>query len=242
MAKEGKNVKSMSIRSLLFVGLLALGASACRPAYPKCKSDGHCQDKGEVCVEGICKQCSTDAQCKEGFSCKANACVALPQCSGDGDCAAGLKCRAGACAPECSGDVDCALGQKCSANRCTSADDSGNGSAGKGANCALQIIQFGFNEFDLSDEARTALDNNAECLRGSSGGATIEGHADERGTEEYNLVLSEKRANAAKRYLVGLGLTDVNLGTVGFGEERPVAEGHDESSWSTNRRAEFKKR
>jgi peptidoglycan-associated lipoprotein len=233
----------MSIRSLLFVGLLALGATACRPAYPKCKNDGHCQDKGEVCVEGVCKQCSTDAQCKEGFVCKANACVALPQCSGDGDCAAGLKCRGGACAPECTADVDCALGQKCTANRCVASDDSGESGSAKGAaGCAsLETIRFEFNEFALSDEARTALDHNAECLRGASG-ATIEGHADERGTEEYNLVLSEKRANAAKRYLVGLGVGDANLGTVGYGEERPVDEGHDEASWSKNRRAEFKKR
>jgi peptidoglycan-associated lipoprotein len=232
----------MSIRSFVLVGLLAFGAAACRPAYPKCKNDGHCQDKGEVCIEGICKQCSTDAQCKEGFACKANACVALPQCSGDGDCATGLKCRGGACAPECTADVDCALGQKCTANRCVSADSSGGDGSGKtGGSCALEVISFEFNEFALSDAARSALDHNAECLKAASG-ATIEGHADERGTEEYNLVLSEKRANAAKRYLVGLGVSDASLGTVGYGEERPVDDGHEESAWSKNRRAEFKKR
>jgi peptidoglycan-associated lipoprotein len=234
-------VKAMSIRSLLLVGLVALGAAACRPTYPKCKTDGHCQDKGEVCVEGVCKQCSTDAQCKEGFVCKANACVALPQCAGDSDCAAGLKCREGACAPECTADVDCALGQKCTANRCV-AVESGGGDAGKaGESCSLEVVSFEFNEFALSDAARSALDHNVECLKGASG-ATIEGHADERGTEEYNLVLSEKRANAAKRYLVGLGVSESSVGTVGFGEERPADEGHDEASWAKNRRAEFKKR
>ena len=235
-------MKSMSIQSFLLLGLLAVGVSACRPSYPKCKTDGHCQDKGEVCVEGLCKQCSTDAQCKEGFVCKANACVALPQCGSDGDCAAGQKCRAGACGPECTADVDCALGQKCTSNRCVAVDESGDNAGGKNAaNCALEQVRFEFNEFALSDDARTALDHNAECLRGSTG-ATIEGHADERGTEEYNLVLSDKRANAAKRYLVGLGLSDQSLGTVGYGEEKPLDDGHADAAWAKNRRAEFKKR
>ena len=66
---------------------------------------------------------------------------------------------------------------------------------------------------------------------------TIEGHADERGTRDYNLALGERRANAAKIYLVGLGVGAERITTVSYGKERPVALGSDESSWARNRRA-----
>ena len=68
---------------------------------------------------------------------------------------------------------------------------------------------------------------------------TIEGHTDERGSAEYNLALGERRANAAKRYLVDLGVSSSQLSTVSFGEDRPAVQGHDESAWRYNRRAEF---
>jgi peptidoglycan-associated lipoprotein len=67
----------------------------------------------------------------------------------------------------------------------------------------------------------------------------IEGHCDERGSREYNLALGERRALAVRAYLVGLGIDATRLQTKSYGEEQPVAMGHDESSWSRNRRAEF---
>jgi peptidoglycan-associated lipoprotein len=67
--------------------------------------------------------------------------------------------------------------------------------------------------------------------------ATIEGHCDERGTREYNLALGERRANAAKNYLVSLGVSADRLTTISYGKERPVALGSDEASWAKNRRA-----
>ena len=67
--------------------------------------------------------------------------------------------------------------------------------------------------------------------------ATVEGHADERGTRDYNLALGERRANAAKNYLVSLGVAADRISTVSYGKERPVALGSDEASWAQNRRA-----
>ncbi|MGZ3266268.1 MAG: OmpA family protein, partial [Croceibacterium sp.] len=67
--------------------------------------------------------------------------------------------------------------------------------------------------------------------------ATIEGHCDERGTREYNIALGDRRANAAKNYLVSLGVPAARLTTVSYGKERPVALGSDEASWAKNRRA-----
>jgi peptidoglycan-associated lipoprotein len=68
---------------------------------------------------------------------------------------------------------------------------------------------------------------------------TIEGHCDERGTKAYNLALGEKRANAAKEYLVALGVSGSRIATVSYGKERPFDPGHDEAAWAKNRRAHF---
>jgi peptidoglycan-associated lipoprotein len=68
---------------------------------------------------------------------------------------------------------------------------------------------------------------------------TIEGHCDERGTDEYNIALGERRANSAKRYLVNLGVDSSRLETVSYGEEKPVDSGHNEAAWKKNRRAHF---
>jgi len=84
------------------------------------------------------------------------------------------------------------------------------------------------------------LDANAKLLRDNAGaGITIEGHCDERGTAEYNLALGEKRALAAKTYLVSLGVPADRVRTVSYGKEFPFDPGHDEGAWSKNRRAHF---
>jgi peptidoglycan-associated lipoprotein len=78
--------------------------------------------------------------------------------------------------------------------------------------------------------------------RAKSGGGTvtIEGHCDERGSEEYNLALGDRRASGVKQYLVDLGVPASRLRTVSFGEAKPAVVGHDESAWRYNRRSEFK--
>ena len=104
----------------------------------------------------------------------------------------------------------------------------------------FQTVYFDFDRFDIRDDARPALRGNADAVNGADGGAvTIEGHCDERGSAEYNLALGERRANAVKRYLVDLGVPSSKLRTVSFGEDRPAVQGHDESAWRYNRRADF---
>lgn len=105
----------------------------------------------------------------------------------------------------------------------------------------LNRIYFGFDQFTLSDEARATLANNADYLKANPGlNIRIEGHTDERGSDEYNLALGERRANAAKSYLVSLGIAPNRLNIISFGEEMPLTVGSDESAWAQNRRAEFK--
>jgi peptidoglycan-associated lipoprotein len=101
-------------------------------------------------------------------------------------------------------------------------------------------IHFGLDQFELSPEARTSLASKAEIMRGSPNVTLrIAGHADERGSDEYNLALSKRRAAEARRFLMQQGVDSTRLETVGFGEEQPLDAGATEPAWAMNRRAEF---
>jgi peptidoglycan-associated lipoprotein len=102
----------------------------------------------------------------------------------------------------------------------------------------LAPIFFGFDSHALDDAAREMLDRNARALRATpSLRITIEGHCDERGTVEYNLALGERRAHAARDYLVAAGVDPSRIHTVSYGKERPFDTGRHEAAWAQNRRA-----
>jgi peptidoglycan-associated lipoprotein len=104
----------------------------------------------------------------------------------------------------------------------------------------LKPAFFDYDKADIRPDARDVLAANATWLkRYSAVQFTIEGHADERGTAQYNLALGDRRANAAKDYLTSLGVDASRIKTVSYGKERPFAAGHDEDSWQKNRRAHF---
>jgi peptidoglycan-associated lipoprotein len=108
------------------------------------------------------------------------------------------------------------------------------------ADAPLKPVYFAYDSDELSDAAKTALSANAEVLRTySTWVVTIEGHSDERGTAEYNLALGDRRALAARTYLVSLGIGAQRLRTVSYGKEFPFDPGHDEAAWEKNRRAHF---
>ena len=99
-------------------------------------------------------------------------------------------------------------------------------------------VFFDTDEFALSAEARATLDAQAEYLgRFPNVTVTIEGHADERGTREYNLALGDRRANSARNYLESRGVAANRMTTISWGKERPAVEGSNEAAWSRNRRA-----
>jgi len=107
-------------------------------------------------------------------------------------------------------------------------------------NTLREVIHFDFDEADLRDDARARLDAKLPILLANPGVTLrISGHADERGSDEYNLALGQRRAAAAKRYLTERGVAEGRIETVSYGEEQPVASGGDESAYSANRRAEF---
>jgi peptidoglycan-associated lipoprotein len=107
-------------------------------------------------------------------------------------------------------------------------------------NSPFQPVFFLYDQFDVDSAGQQALNGNAEILRKyPSWIITIEGHADERGTAEYNLALGERRALAARNYLVSLGVPADRVRTVSYGKEFPFDAGHTEESWAKNRRAHF---
>jgi peptidoglycan-associated lipoprotein len=100
------------------------------------------------------------------------------------------------------------------------------------------VIYFDTDKFDIDAEDQAALRQQAQYLQQYPNvRATVEGHCDERGTREYNLALGERRANAAKNYLVSLGVGADRVSTVSYGKERPEALGSNEQAWARNRRA-----
>ena len=107
-------------------------------------------------------------------------------------------------------------------------------------NSPFQPVFYALDSSDVDQAGQQALNGNAEILRKyATWVITIEGHCDERGTAEYNLALGERRALAAKTYLVSLGIPADRLRTVSYGKEFPFDPGHDEAAWSKNRRAHF---
>ncbi|MGL4860251.1 MAG: peptidoglycan-associated lipoprotein Pal [Enterobacteriaceae bacterium] len=100
------------------------------------------------------------------------------------------------------------------------------------------IVYFGFDRYDVSPEYAQILDEHANFLRNNpSYKVVIEGHADERGTPEYNIALGERRATAVQMYLQGKGVSADQLSIVSYGKEKPAVLGHDEAAWAKNRRA-----
>lgn len=230
--------------------------------YPACETDEECAAHGEYCIDLQCKPCREDSHCNQQDACllcgPEHTCVARPGCChSDLDCPEGI-CRvpagatAGECFGKCKDDGQCPTGQRCDGSLCVPAegakpcatrDDCGEGEDCVGGACAeagcLAPVYFDFDEYAIRTDARPILDRVAECVRRQTRKVRIEGHSDERGTEEYNLAIAHRRSTAVLRYLVTKGVPDTILSTISFGEERPVCDDHDENCWWKNRRVEF---
>lgn len=105
---------------------------------------------------------------------------------------------------------------------------------------SLEKIYFDFNSAALSGAARTTLTKNFDMLKQKAAvKVRIEGNCDERGSDEYNLALGERRAKSAEQYLITLGIPASRLSVISYGKEKPAVKGHDEAAWAKNRRDEF---
>ena len=218
---------------LLIAPVLALALAGC-PSKPKngeCKTSEDCAEQkeyGPVCVQGRCEECGQDTDCKAGFVCRANKCVPRPECERDADCPAGGTCEAGHCmaaptppppapaaeappvVPECPSDG------------------------------RYEAVYFDFDKSLIRPDGEATLQKDADCLKKQGAkSVVIEGNCDERGTVEYNMHLGQRRAEAAKKYLMQLGVK-AKVKTVSFGKEKPICSEHDESCWQKNRRGDVR--
>jgi len=103
-----------------------------------------------------------------------------------------------------------------------------------------RTVYFDYDQFAIKDEYKAMLDAHAKYLRANPNArAILQGNTDERGTREYNIALGQKRADAVKKVMMLLGAAEAQIETVSFGKEKPRREGHDETSWAENRRADI---
>ena len=245
-----------------FLALLFLGG--CKPNYPNCNGDKDCPGFAagqEFCVANKCQQCRPDHDdCGVGKSCNSGRCDPIPgYCAKNADCPSGLcekgrcaactldkhcpggtVCSAGRCEVDkrkpCKVNDDCAETEDCLNGRCTPVGGNRYGAQGPGS-CSLEVVRFGYNEFDLGAQNTSTVDRNAECVKKNNGRPVrLIGRTDPRGTPEYNLALSDKRAQAVKRRMVLLGISEDKVVPIPRGETE--ASGTDESSWEQDRRVD----
>ncbi len=100
-------------------------------------------------------------------------------------------------------------------------------------------VYYDFDKYDVKSDYRQIVEANAKYLANKTSKITIEGNCDERGSREYNLALGQRRADSVKSLMKLLGVPDSRIETVSYGEEKPVAQGHDEAAWSKNRRSDI---
>jgi peptidoglycan-associated lipoprotein len=116
-----------------------------------------------------------------------------------------------------------------------------DGSMNRDEPTGLEAVYFDFDSAAVRSDQRPTLQANVGAVNQNASWKTVvlEGHCDERGSEEYNLALGERRANSVKQYMVDSGVSGARIDTVSFGEAKPAVQGHDESAWKWNRRVEF---
>lgn len=197
--------------TLLFVG--------CGPKYPRCENDENCH-AGEYCVDGQCQECRVDSHCAPGQRCADGRCEEIPDyCTSDGDCGENERCER----------------NRCQAFEVTSTPEPVTSEAPP---CTVEPVYFDFDVDELDSRARDQVNANFRCARERGiESFQLVGHTDPRGTEEYNLALSDRRARSVKRYLVSLGFAEGQLRTMGRGEE--MSTGTDEASYRRDRRVDF---
>lgn len=226
-----------------------------KPKYPACDGDKDCKD-GQFCVNKTCVACKEDAHCGEGQVCKNGACEpAEDACTSEEDCAEGEVCKNGICSA-CTSNAECGPGGTCNAGVCDrpkacTADEEceddedcidgrclreWNSEAPEALTCELATVYFEFDQATIPDDQRNTLQGNAECVLQAPAdrGITLYGHADETGTEEYNIALSERRARTVAKFLEALGIDHERMRIVPKGESEPSGEGAEK-----DRRVEF---
>ena len=235
------------LMAILFLLTTLVFVTACGPSYPKCDNNDDCasSEKGQsesklYCVNGLCQQCAEDADCGDSaLECNAGICEQISnycagaddcpinqrcrdnrcgaQCLDDSECPDGGKCVGGVCdaSVTCSGDSDCPDGQICENGQCQARADS---------SCSLDTLYFDYDSSTMDASAKSVLQSNADCIKKDNLSVRIEGHCDERGSNEYNIALGQRRATVAYKYIRSLGVKKANMDTISYGEEQLASD------------------
>jgi peptidoglycan-associated lipoprotein len=227
-------MRRVLVLAVTFAAGLALSGCPKKPTGGECKTSQDCLEQqgfGKVCVEGRCQECAQDADCKDGFVCRANKCVPKPQCAKDADCPEGQRCEADRCVPGRDAGAD--------AGKASPTDGDRAKVPPQCADAAAFTVRFGFDQATLTPDSQGALQKLADCVKQAPAKRiVVSGHADDRGTTQYNVALGAKRAESARKYLTDLGVA-AKVEGVSFGEEKPLCTEQTEECWARNRRAEF---
>lgn len=236
-----------------------LGETCVDGTCQNCKTDADCQDKGSLtkCHEFLCKDpndpsitgssgggegvgdpCTQSFDCIQGLVCKAGSCQ---PCSENFDCQPGTcnlgtgRCEsAGAGGGSCTSDDQCQIDEICDNGTCVFSDVAPQGTDP----CNLEAVFFDFDSPKLSSEVQDQLRNVAECFKSQGDRQVIlEAHADRRGTEEYNILLTDRRGQSVKEFLTNLGVESGRLQVVSKGSLE--ATGDSESEMAKDRRVQF---
>lgn len=251
------------LKSITKLGLLVVAtafvflAVGCGPKYPNCESDEHCAEKGEYCVDKLCRECASNDNCvakRGGDKCQRcgslYTCEKIPGCcKEDRDCP--IKCwkEAGAdvgqCGPQCKSNEHCPAGQECVGERCVTPKVPCGGPCPahkKCVNdrceweCAFENVNFDFDAAGIKKDQKDKIQKNIDCAKQLGVNLLVEGHCDERGDKEYNDGLGEKRHTALRKYYKDKGLK-VEIEGVSYGKDKPMCYESNEGCWETNRRA-----
>ena len=225
---------------------LAFAMAACgdkdkKPKTGMCKSDKDC--KGGHCLKGKCVACLDDSHCTQGQTCSDGQCVAKTSgCQRRSDCAAGQACKNGTCVKaECTKDADCPEPKECQQGLCVGPADM---VAKKGSvctkSCDAGTIPFGYDAHTLLPDARQHLQAKLlPCLKKAPPRCLLRivGRTDNRGTNEYNLALGDRRARQIRKYLMRLGIDKNRMVVMPIGELEASAS--SEPGYSKDRQARF---
>lgn len=248
------------MRALLLVAMvLALAGCPSSLKYPSCDGDKDCKN-GEKCVNKKCVQCAADTDCGPGMTCELGGCKKKADycdknedcpdgkicqehvctgCTTDDQCGPGGKCQNGACKKPsaCAKDEDCAEDEDCVNKLCQKGGGRTTATTA-GPKCTLQAVYFAFDQYSLNDESKALLQKDQECLQKESARkVSAVGYTDPRGTAEYNVALSDDRAQAVITYLGRLGTDPARMRKVPKGASD--SKGTDEAGWAQDRRVEL---
>jgi peptidoglycan-associated lipoprotein len=260
-----KAVFQATLFSVAGIALLAL-FSGCGPSYPACFEDQDCAEKKQYCLNGKCAQCRDDRHCSQAIDeahvCNAGTCHRIAgYCNPAAgfNCPAGQKCRDRRCGPECFPETvaeDCPAGFTCENGRCTPPPDClSDADCPDGKICVNQKcveptvcqpreVNFDFDQSEITSLAKRTLEENYSCYqeRGEKiNNVNVTGHCDDRGTDEYNMRLGQRRANAVDKLYRKLGIDKKKIRVNSRGEMEPVVpNARSEGEHARNRRAETK--